>query len=108
MMAEEKGREPGYEESSEGAGECESCGVRVTNICQSCGMPMNSAEEYGGGDTENTCCVHCCCEDGSLKSYDEVHRGMVNLFMNTRGLDKARAEEAARDYMATMPAWIGR
>ena len=105
-MAE--GKERSFEESIECEEECESCGVKITSICQSCGMPMNSAADYGGGDEENTCCVHCCCEDGSLKSYEEVHQGMVSLFMKTRGLDKERAEQAARDYMATMPAWIGR
>ena len=83
-------------------------GEQVTVYCRSCGMPMESAADYGGGDTENTCCVHCCCDDGSLKNYEEIHRGMADLFMKTRGLDKDRAEQAARDYMETMPAWVKR
>ncbi|HEY96803.1 MAG TPA: AraC family transcriptional regulator [Dehalococcoidia bacterium] len=105
-MTEE--REPGFQEPIEYEEECENCEVRVAAICQSCGMPMNSAADYGGGNEDNNCCVHCCCEDGSLKSYEEVHQSMISLFMKTRGLDKERAEQAARDYMATMPAWIGR
>ena len=87
---------------------CESCEVRVTNTCQSCGMPMNSAADYGGGNTENNYCIHCCQPDGSLKSYNEVHEGMVNLFMKTRNLDRNSAGQAAKDYMASMPAWAGR
>jgi hypothetical protein len=87
---------------------CESCEVRMTNTCQSCGMPMNCAADYGGGNTENNCCIHCCQPDGSLKSYNEVRQGMVTLFMKTRGMDKDRAEQAAKDYLAAMPAWARR
>jgi hypothetical protein len=107
-MAEGNGHEPGFKELIECDEECESCEVQVTNCCQSCGMPMNSEADYGGGNTENTCCVHCCRADGSLKSYDEVQQGMASLFMKTRGMDKDSAEQAARDYMATMPAWVGK
>jgi hypothetical protein len=104
---EEQGQKPGVEEYVECDEECESCEVKLASVCQSCGMPMSSAADYGGGDEENTCCVHCCHEDGSLKDYDEVHQGMVSLFMKTRGMDKESAGQAARDYMATMPAWAG-
>lgn len=107
-MAEEKEQESGFGDLIESEEDCRGCEVKVASICQSCGMPMNSAVDYGGGNEENTCCVHCCQADGSLRSYEEVHHGMVNLFMKTRSLDKVRAEQAARDYMATMPAWIGR
>jgi len=108
-MADGNGHGPGSEELlKENEEECESCEVKSTNICQSCGMPMNSAADYGGGDKENTCCVHCCQADGNLKSYDKVHQGMVSLFMRTRSMDKDRAEQAAKDYMATMPAWVGK
>jgi hypothetical protein len=71
-------------------------------------MPMKSSSDHGGGDTENTYCVYCCQSDGSLKDYNEVHEGMVNLFMKTRKLDRNSAEQAARDYMASMPAWARR
>jgi hypothetical protein len=107
-MPEGNGHEPSFEELIENQEECENCEVQVTNCCQSCGMPMNSAADYGGGNTENNCCVHCCHTDGSLKSYDDIHAGMVVLFMQTRSLDKESAERAAKDYMATMPAWVGK
>ena len=107
-MADGNGHEVGYEGLIESEEECDSCEVKSTNICQSCGMPMNAAADYGGENKENTCCVHCCQPDGSLKSYDEVLRGMASLFMRTRSMDKGRAEQAARDYMATLPAWVGK
>ena len=87
---------------------CESCEVSPTSYCQSCGMPMNSSTDYGGGDTRNACCAHCCHPDGNLKGYDEVREGMVTLFMKTRNLDRNSAEQAARDYMSSMPAWARR
>ena len=71
-------------------------------------MPMMSPENYGGGDAENKYCVYCCRQDGSLKSYEDVLEGMVGLMMNTRGMERAAAEAAAREYLATMPAWSGR
>jgi hypothetical protein len=83
------------------------CRVPVTTTCQSCGMPMFNSEQCGGGDEEKKYCVHCCHQDGSLKSYGEVLGGMVGVMMSNRGLDKPAAEKAAREYMATMPAWSG-
>jgi hypothetical protein len=69
---------------------------------------MMSPQQHGGGDTENKYCIHCCRTDGSLKSYEEVLEGMAGLIMNTRGLGRAAAESAARQYLATMPAWCDR
>jgi hypothetical protein len=43
-----------------------------------------------------------------LKSYEEMLAGMTAFMMKMRGLDEAAAAAAARDYMATMPAWSGR
>ena len=87
---------------------CEGCEVPMTGNCQSCGMPMQSAEQYGGGDEENKYCVNCCDANGSLKSYEAVLEGMAGLMMNSRGLDRSAADKAAGEYLATMPAWSGR
>ena len=88
---------------------CACCGEECALVvCESCGMPMNSPADHGGGDPDNPCCVHCCQPDGTLKSYEEMLAGMTAFMMKMRGLDEAAAEAAARDYMATMPAWSGR
>ena len=86
---------------------CDNCEVYVTTNCQSCGMPMTSPEEHGGGNKENIYCVRCCHEDGTLKTFDEVLEGMTGFMMESRGMDRAAAESAARDYLAMMPAWNG-
>jgi len=86
---------------------CESCEVPVTANCQSCGMPMTRAEDFGSNNPESGYCVHCVNHNGSLKSYDEVLGGMVNFMMNSRNMDREAAENAAKEYLAIMPAWSG-
>ncbi|MFB0559117.1 MAG: VOC family protein [Dehalococcoidales bacterium] len=73
--------------------------------CLSCGMPMTKPEDFGGGNPENIYCVHCSNPDGTLKSYDEVLKGMVNFMIMSQNMDRETAERAAREYMAKMPAW---
>lgn len=80
----------------------------VGKKCLSCGMPMSKAEDFGGGNPANVYCVHCANTDGSLKKYEEVYEGMIGFMMSTQNMDKATAEKAAREYMATMPAWQGK
>ncbi len=97
-----------FEADIESGESCEGCEVPVTTTCQSCGMPMMSPEHYGGGDEENKYCVQCCHPDGRLKSYEDVLEGMAGLMMSNRGLGREAAGEAAREYLATMPAWGSR
>ena len=76
--------------------------------CMSCGMPMTKLEDFGGGNPANIYCVHCANSDGTLKSYDEVFKGMANFMVMSQNMDKETAEKAAKEYMAKMPAWEGR
>jgi len=71
-------------------------------------MPMSKPEDFGGGNPANVYCVHCANPDGSLKKYEEVYEGMIGFMMNTQSLDRKTAEKAAKEYMATMPAWQGK
>lgn len=73
--------------------------------CRSCGMPMTSTSDFGGGKEENLYCVHCCHPDGSLKTYEEVLDGMITHMMTNRHLDRSAAGKAAREYLSIMPAW---
>ena len=91
----------------DGCDGCDSCNVPMMSNCLSCGMPMTSPGDSGGGNPENKYCVHCCNPDGSLKSYDEVLNGMANFMMQSRNMDKATAGSAAREYLSKMPAWSG-
>ena len=78
---------------------------KTAKNCMSCGMPMTKLEEFGGGNPDNIYCVHCSNPDGSLKSYDEVLKGMVNFMMASQNMDRESAERAAKEYMSKMPAW---
>lgn len=80
----------------------------VGKKCLSCGMPMGNLEDFGGGNPANVYCVHCANADGSLKEYEEVYEGMIGFMMGTQNMDRATAEKAAIEYMATMPAWQGK
>ena len=86
---------------------CTCCEVPMTANCLSCGMPMNSPGDFGGGNPENKYCAHCSNPDGSLKSYDEVLEGMVNFMMISRNMDRETARSAAKEYTSKMPAWSG-
>jgi hypothetical protein len=83
--------------------------------CLACGMPMMKDADHGGGDASNAWCVHCCLEDGTHKTYDEVLNGMAMFMLSDMceqvGLEKAAdmddAIVRAKAYMQTMPAWQG-
>lgn len=77
-------------------------------ICASCSMPMQAAEQFGGGRMDNAYCVHCCDSKGNLKSYDEVLQGITKFVMQAMGLSEEEARQKAKESMAQMPAWQGR
>jgi len=78
-------------------------------------MPMMKPEDHGGGDASNTWCVHCCNDDGTHKTYDEVLNGMAMFMLSDMcvqaGIEKATDMDDAlarsKAYMQTMPAWQG-
>ena len=72
--------------------------------CESCGMPMEKAEDFGGGRVGNKYCVHCANAQGNLKSREEVREGMTRFFM-TQGLNAEEAAKKVDEHMAKMPAW---
>ena len=80
---------------------------QAVKMCLSCGMPMASPEDFGGGNPTSVYCVHCVDADGQLKGYDEVLGGVVNFMMTTQNLDRAAAERSAREQLSRMPAWQG-
>ena len=81
---------------------------QAVKACMSCGMPMTKPEDFGGGNPENLYCVYCSNQDGSLKTREEVFKGMVNFMMTSQKMDRRTAESAAKERMSKMPAWSGR
>ena len=79
----------------------------MTQKCVSCGIPMHTPQEHAAGDESRDYCVHCARHDGSMKSYDEVLKGMTAFLVKTRGIDQQAASKAAAGMMAELPAWKG-
>jgi len=78
---------------------------KAVKSCMSCGMPMTKLEDFGGRNPENLYCVYCSNRDGSLKSREDVFKGMVNFMMTSQKMDRKTAESAAKERMSQMPAW---
>ncbi|MFX1416505.1 MAG: zinc ribbon domain-containing protein [Promethearchaeota archaeon] len=73
--------------------------------CESCGMTMTKAEEFGGHDPNNKHCVYCSDADGNLKPRNEVREGMIQFWMARENIDRKTAEEKTDSYMSSQPAW---
>ncbi len=75
-------------------------------ICDSCGMPMTTKEEFGGGKMDNLYCIHCTTPEGDLKPFEEVLEGLTTFVMDVMEVnDVDAAREIARENLKTMPAW---
>ncbi|MEO7002072.1 MAG: zinc ribbon domain-containing protein [Ktedonobacterales bacterium] len=76
-----------------------------TATCESCGMPMASADDHAPGHPDSAYCARCSAPDGSLQSFDERFERMLQWEMRRNGQDRDAAEAATRAYMRAMPAW---
>ncbi len=77
--------------------------------CQSCGRPMGSDSDRGGGRPDNPYCRGCTDKSGNLLSYETVKKGLVEReFIGRNGMERPAAEEAAGRAMSVQPAWRGR
>jgi Putative zinc ribbon domain len=84
-------------------------GVTGGPACQSCGSPMMSDKDHGGGRANNPYCRVCTDGGGNLLGYEDVVRAMAEQrFMKVNGMPRRGAEDAARRALAQMPAWKGR
>jgi len=76
-------------------------------ICESCGMPMHSPEDFGGGKPGNLHCKYCTDEQGNLKDFDTRLEDLTRFVISRSGVDRTVAVQMARENMAKMPAWKG-
>jgi len=72
--------------------------------CESCGMPMRTAEDHAPGHADGAICAYCA-PDGTLQPFEERFERMVQWSMRQDGKARPDAEAATRDYMRGMPAW---
>lgn len=75
--------------------------------CQSCGMPMDKPEDYGGGRAGNTYCQYCADDQGNLLPRETVREKMIQFQMKSLNKSQEQAEGDVDRHMALMPAWQG-
>lgn len=76
--------------------------IRMSS-CQSCGMPLADAQPG------QMYCSYCTDEHGQLRPWEQVLEGTtVGYFMQMQKLPRDKAEAAAREHLAKMPAWASR
>ena len=77
------------------------------NSCQSCGMPMEKPDDYGGGNASNLYCKYCTDAQGNLLPQETVRQNMINFYNKTMGQTPEQAAVEVDKIMAKMPAWQG-
>jgi len=84
--------------------------IEEVQICQSCGMPMESPEDFGNdedGGRNNDYCCHCW-EDGKFTadvSFDEFVEIQVGIAVQNLGLDESEAREVALTALPELKRW---
>ena len=68
--------------------------------CLQCGMPMQKAEDFAGGDVNSQVCVHCGTKGTCAGEMDEeaLHDHIKQHLMEKRGMTETEAEEAIRKW----------
>ena len=81
--------------------------------CESCGMPMVTTADHGGGDQSNPWCVHCCHRDGTHMSYAEKVAATTTWLMSSdcaaagfaRATSEREAHARAEAMLLMRPYW---
>ena len=74
--------------------------------CGSCGMPMESPDDFGGKNPKNQYCTHCTDAEGKLTAtYEGIVDYYTDDYIERRGLDAQQARKLAEAFVAKQPAW---
>ncbi len=73
--------------------------------CNSCGMPLESKDDFALGDTSSIYCKYCVDKAGSLLPYDTIVKNNVHYYKESQGLTDVAATKMTVDLLKTMPAW---
>lgn len=76
-------------------------------ICIACGMPMEKASDFPGGDEAKDYCIYCARPDGTMQSFEEKKAGMVDFTMKSQGFNESAALKITLNSMKKLPAWKG-
>jgi hypothetical protein len=84
--------------------------IEEVKICQSCGMPMESAEDFGtnadGGKNKEYC--HFCWQDGEFTApveLPEFIQMQIKIAVEKMGMDEAEAREVAQATLPELDRW---
>lgn len=66
---------------------------------------MGSNMDHGAQNPENPYCIHCTDMKGKLLPFEKVYEALVVQAMQTRWMNKEKAEKFALEEMAKWPAW---
>lgn len=75
--------------------------------CNSCGMPLESAEDFALGDTSSSYCKYCVDKQGELLPYDTILKNNASYYKESQGLTDQAASKMAEALLLSMPAWKG-
>ncbi|MCC7404065.1 MAG: zinc ribbon domain-containing protein [Bdellovibrionales bacterium] len=73
--------------------------------CNSCGMPLESKEDFALGDTSSVYCKYCVDNVGQLLPYDTILKNNAHYYKESQGLTEQAATKMAKDLLKTLPAW---
>jgi len=73
--------------------------------CNSCGMPLESKDDFALGDMASAYCKYCVDITGTLLPYDTILKNNAGYFRESQGLAEPAAMKMAQDLLESMPAW---
>lgn len=73
--------------------------------CNSCGMPLESKEDFALGDTSSQFCKYCVDSAGKLLPYETILKANASYFKESQGITEQAALKMTTDMLKTMPAW---
>ncbi len=73
--------------------------------CNSCGMPLQTEEDFALGDITAIYCKHCVDPNGQLLPYEKILHSNAHYYQESQGLTEQAALKMTRDLLVTMPAW---
>ena len=76
--------------------------------CESCGMPLNSIDDFGGRNPKNKYCEHCTDKEGALKSYEEKVDDFKRILIKTNNYNEEQAIKKAKEMLTKFKAWENR
>jgi hypothetical protein len=66
---------------------------------------MNNTSDFAMNDESKDYCIHCARPDGAMQTFNEKKENLTNFIIQTQGLPREAAENAALSMMKNLPAW---